>query len=195
MKKRNHFPKNTLLVLFFLSLLLLIIIANMVKQKEEPKEIQIIKKEAPIIDYTNFELAMSHLKQQETLSLISYEMDGHTYIGYGQQIKNSPKEKEITEAEAETMLKETFQNYLLFVNKRYDIYGNELLALSLLWYNVKPESIRNSKLEQELQKNRSDWNKDVIRDSWLSLCNFQGKQHEKLKERREFEVKLFFATN
>jgi len=64
------------------------------------------------------------------------------------------------------------------------------LALALLWYNVSPKAIYNADLHKLILSGSED--NMAIRNSWISLCNFQGKPHKKLKERREFEVGLYF---
>lgn len=154
-------------------------------EKEQPQE-QITNE--IVIDYTNYDLCINHLKEYEGLSLKPYLLDGHYYIGYGQQIKNPSID--INQKEAERMLKETFDWYILFVNKKYDVYGDKALALALLWYNVKPSSILKSDLHYCIINDIEDAMR--IRESWLSLCNFKNRKHTKLKERRQFEVNLYF---
>jgi len=141
-----------------------------------------------VIDYISWDMALEHIKHNETLQLEAYELDGHCYIGYGKQC--SKNQQPITEAEADRLLETTLKHYVEYVSETYNVYGEKALALALLWYNVSPNSILNSDLHYCIKNNIED--PERIINSWLSLCNFQGKPHKKLQERRQFEINMYF---
>ena len=141
-----------------------------------------------VIDYTTYNICIKHIKEYEGFRSEPYELDASWYVGYGQQTMDITTS--MTEQEATLLLQDTFDWYITFVVNKYNVYGDKALALALLWYNVSPTAILSSNVNVLILEGSEDYM--AIRDSWMSLCNFQGKPHKKLQERRLFEVSLFF---
>lgn len=168
-----------------ISIIILYILVFFNMKKKECVKVQLQKE--VVINYSDYNLAKEFIKKSEGLRLETYELDNNFYIGYGQKV--SKQHPNITELQADSMLEKTLFSKLYYVVNRYDVTGNEALALAMLFYAVKPSAIRNSNLNRELLTTKDS---TVIRNSWTSFCLFQGKPHRKLKERREFEVNLYF---
>ena len=185
MKLKNFIP--IIVAILFVILLILAIRINKehFKQEKQTKDTTIHE---IVIDYTTYEQCIQHLKEYEGFRSKPYELDGGWYIGYGQQTKSFADT--ISDVQADSMLRETFDWYVELMPKMYEVYGDKALALALLWYNVSPTAIRGSMLHKLILNGSND--NMAIRDSWMSLCNFQGKPHKKLQERRLFEVCLYF---
>ncbi len=141
-----------------------------------------------VLDCYTYDMCIEHIKEYEGFRSEPYELDGSWYIGFGRQVHKT--QTRITEEEATIQLQETFDWYIRFVVDKYNVHGEKALALALLWYNVSPKAILSSNVNVLILGGSTD--NIAIRESWLSLCNFQGKPHVKLRERREFEVGLFF---
>ncbi len=141
-----------------------------------------------VLDCYTYDMCLEHIMLYESYRSEPYELDGAWYIGYGKLC--SPDNPPITEVQATIQLQETFDWYIRFVVDKYNVHGEKALALALLWYNVAPTAILSANISLLMLNNSTD---DLaIRESWLSLCNFQGKPHVKLRERRLFEVNLYF---
>lgn len=141
-----------------------------------------------IIDKTDYDLAVQKIKEGEGLRLKPYILDCGMYIGYGHKI--SDKNLIITESQADSLLQGILFKKIKYVNREYGFYGNKALSLGMLYYTCKPSSIKKSKLHKQLKSNQPD--NEIIRESWESFCYFNGKENKRMKERRKFEVDLFF---
>jgi hypothetical protein len=143
-----------------------------------------------VIDAVNYQLAVNHIKYYEvdTFRTHAYDLDGDVYIGYGHLVQ-SGYSKPITESQGDSILQADLMRCIQYVNKKYDVWGDQALALALLYYNVSWKSIHGSQLHQQLLGEK---NEEKMKPSWLSLCRFRGKEHRLLKERRIFETNLFF---
>lgn len=152
------------------------------------KEDKVVKITSSItLDYTNYILAKEYIKKSEGLMLEPYFYSSHWYIGYGYQIFKPCKS--ITEFQADSLLDLALQQKIFYVSNKYKVIGNQALALGMLFYAIKPTSIKKSVLHKELLSTKND---SLIQKSWLSFCYYEGKEHKKLKKRREFEVNLFY---
>lgn len=178
---------NVLILLFLFVILVFTVKQHSKKEKQEIfEEVEQISVE---VDYTNYYLAIEEIKRGESLQLEPYFLDKNWYIGYGYQTKHPSTN--ITEEQADSLLDLAYKQKLRYVNKTYHVFGNEALALAMLYYATKPISIRKSILHRELLSENPDSSSIYV--SWVSFCNFQGKEHPKIKKRREFEVNLFFT--
>jgi GH24 family phage-related lysozyme (muramidase) len=180
--------KTKLDLLFFVSLIISFLAIIFLSISLTKEQCVTIENKEVVVDYTNYTLALEHIKTSEGLRLKTYELDGGHYIGYGHKVKKS--HPPITEQQADSMLIEIFNQKLFYVSNRYDVTGNQALALAMLFYAVKPSSVTRSVLNDTLLSSVKD--SASIVNSWASFCMFQGKTHPKLKKRREFESNLYF---
>ncbi len=163
-------------------------------EKEVAAELQITQMPpVVIVDATDFNLAVSYIKQSETFQPVPYRLGIHWYIGYGHQIKKNENFKEISKQKADDILHEDLMNMVQYASVRYNLFGSQALAVGLLFYNVRHSSICSSVMDSELKKGPTCWDEKKIQESWAKLCRFENKEHAGLRERREFEIKLFFG--
>lgn len=160
--------------------------------KETLKETE-TRKCAVVIDGTDWHSSVSHIKQTESFQPIQYQLGNYWYIGYGHQIKSGECWEQISESQATEILENDLLRMIHYVSSRYDVTGNQSLALGMLFYNVRHSSICSSVLDSELKKGPKCWDEDKMRESWAKLCRFNGKEHPGLRARREFEIRLFFS--
>ena len=154
-----------------------------------------------IIDGVNYQLALQHLRECEGLSLEAYQQGDKWYIGYGHQIQPSQEflYDGCTQAYAESLLERDLQHCILFASKRYNLTGNQALAVGLLMFNLGAGRVRQYYIDGEphttmvhaMLIGKEDFDEDVFRTSWLSFCRNNGKVSGKLKQRRQFELNLF----
>lgn len=188
MTKHNRFG---LMLLFIVSILFLI---THVKEGYIV-EVPTLEKSYNItlrFDYTNYDIALEQIKKYEGLRLESYKLPGddHYYIGYGHQYPTDPSNIDLEKAER--LLRADFDQRLLYVSRTYFVTGNKALALAMIYYNVRPSSIRSSYMHEAIMTQKhlltNTWDTIGISQSWLSF----DMNHKKMHERREFELKLFF---
>ncbi len=174
-----------ILVLFICHAGILIISGTILSENENKAPIQ---PSVVVIDCTNFELAVKKIKEGEGFRSEIYQLDGNNYIGYGYQV---PKDyiKTITEKEADSLLRDILIKKIEYVSREYELYGNQALALGMLYYACKPSSIKKSRLHKQLKSENPDY--EIVQDSWESFCYFKGKKNNRMQDRRKFEYKLF----
>ena len=160
--------------------------------KETLKETGMRKCEV-VIDGTDWHSAVSHIKQTESFQPNQYQLGNYWYIGYGHQTKSGECWEQISESQATEILENDLLRMINYVSSRYDVTGNQSLALGMLFYNVRHSSIYSSVMDAELKKGPFYWDEEKIQESWAKLCRFGGKEHAGLRERREFEIRLFFG--
>jgi GH24 family phage-related lysozyme (muramidase) len=177
------------ILIFFGSLIVSLLIIVSISVTLTKKQCTIIENKEVMIDYTNYTLAIEHIKASEGLRLKTYELDDNYYIGYGHKVNKS--HPPIIKQQADSMIMSIFNQKLFYVSNKYNVTGNQALSLAMLFYAVKPSSIRCSVLNNELLSSIKD--STSIVNSWTSFCIFQNKVHPKIKKRREFEVNLFFT--
>jgi GH24 family phage-related lysozyme (muramidase) len=152
------------------------------------------------INSTNWMLALNHIMEYEGLKLEPYNCNGMNYIGYGHQItsKDNYLLNGISKEYALLLLENDLKTRVIYASTKYKLSGDQALALGMLFYNVKPSSIRKTRLHEELNNNSVlglTFNNDIVIDSWMSLCKFNGSKHPKLLNRRCFELMLFYNEN
>lgn len=147
------------------------------------------KRKEVIEKYSHIELIDSyiidHIKEYEQFKSKPYKLGGFWLIGYGHLITKNEKFTTITEEEATRLLMKDLLNNIK-INRVVVKYSNfnQLLAISLLTYNVGVGKFQSYKLFDSINEN-----KDC--SIWLNYCYFNNKKHKKLLERRKFEYELF----
>lgn len=156
-----------------------------------------------IIDNTSWLLAVDHIKHHETLSVEPYEESGRFYVGYGHQIrKGETFQLPMSEELAEKILLEDLSQNISATAGRYNLFGNQALALGLMAYNRGASATCSGSLNDLLRMllqskdifSDPQWRKRLS-DCWMSYNRFNGKPHTLLTQRRRFELDLFFSPN
>jgi hypothetical protein len=171
------------------------------------------KERAPImcnrvqIDCTTHNMAVKHLMEHEGFAAFPYEQNKNRYIGYGHQISSERSflNQGITLEHARELLTRDLEHCVLVANREFDLFGNRALAVGMLIFNTglsgmkwwKPDGVTREMTTLcrllIIQKDRvlTEKEQSDLRNSWLSFDKFRGQPHRKLKERREFEVKIY----
>ena len=102
----------------------------------------------------------------------------------------------ITAEYADTLLINDINHRILTANRYYDVTGDHALAVAMLMYNIGDGRIAKSGDDYTtIHKMLSGWipfEDHAFRVSWISFCKIDGKENRRLRERREFEMKLWF---
>lgn len=146
-----------------------------------------------IIDGTDWNASVNYIKKTESFQPVPYQLGGYWYIGYGHQIRPGECWEQISEHQATELLEKDLLHLINYSSSRYKLTGSQSLALGMLFYNVRHSSICSSVMDAELKKGPKCWDEEKIQESWAKLCRFEGKEHAGLRERREFEIRLFFG--
>ena len=132
--------------------------------------------------------AINHIKEYECFKSKPYLLNKRWYIGYGHLILKNETFTSITEEEATTLLIKDLNSNMNINNLNFegviDLKYNQLLAISLLTYNVGVSKFKSFDLCDSIVEN-----KDC--SIWINYCYFKNKKHKKIMERRKFEYKLF----
>jgi hypothetical protein len=195
-----------IITLIGLSIVAVLLIRHM-KQPITAKERAPIMCNRVQIDCTTHNMAVKHLMEHEGFAAFPYEQNGNRYIGYGHQLNASRSflNNGITLEHAKELLKRDLEHCVLVANREFDIFGNRALAVGMLIFNTglsgmkwwKPDGVTREMTTLcrllIIQKDRVLTEKEQIdlRNSWLSFDKFRGQPHRKLRERREFEVKIY----
>ena len=97
---------------------------------------------------------------------------------------------------AEQLLQKDVSDIMLYVNDRYKLVGNKLIAVTMLAYNIGIGKLNNyiGDVLEAYIADGCDYNGEKLRRFWLSLCHYNNSVNKELKERREEEVGIFFAN-
>jgi len=153
------------------------------------------------VNSVSYMLALDEIRKYEGLRLEPYDYKGNWYIGYGHLIKKREPllHNGITEQEAEAILNEDLDRRIIYAHKRYNVVGDKALALAMLIYNLGDikyfKDINGVRHVTTVHKMLSGWipfDDHAFRVSWISFCKIDGKENRRLRERREFEMKLWF---
>lgn len=129
-----------------------------------------------------------HIKKYECYRSKPYVLNKKWYIGYGHLILHNENFTSIDENEATKLLIKDLQSNININNLNFegviDLKYNQLLAISLLTYNIGVTKFKTYDLYDSIM-NKKDCS------IWLKYCHFRSKKHKKLLERRIFEYKLF----
>ena len=152
--------------------------------KEVPKQ--------PIIsiDYTDWLMAIEHIKSYEGYSDTPYQLlpDTNWYIGYGYKMTDKEQFNTITEAIGDSLMESVLIDKILYCNRVYDVNGNKALALGLVHYRCGRGLFRTFNLHKHLLSG----NKDSIKKEWLDINRFDTiKPHKQTQERANFEYNLY----
>lgn len=143
------------------------------------------------IDTVDWILAIDYIKNAEAFSPKPYSLSGNQFIGYGHMITNKESFGIISEEQATKIMEDDLLQCIRYASIRYHLTGNQAFAVGMLFYGTKHSIIFKSQLHTELCKGPDKWNEQMIKDSWISFCMFNGKQHQKIKARRQYELNLF----
>ncbi len=151
------------------------------------------------INSVDWRLALDHIRAFETLKTEPYKDRDEYYIGYGHQIQDNEAflMNGITEECAEDLLVNDMENMVIIASNKYNLTGNKALALAMLMFNLGVSGFRCDKNNQAttlylMLKGVQPFDKDSFRRSWESFCNYNGKEHKQLRERRRYECNLYF---
>ena len=142
------------------------------------------------IDYTNWLMAIEHIKSYEGYSDTPYQLlpDTNWYIGYGYRMTHKGQFNNITEAIGDSLMESVLINKILYCNRVYDVNGNKALALGLVHYRCGRGLFRTFNLHKHLLSG----NKDSIKKEWLDINRFDTiKPHKQTQERANFEYNLY----
>lgn len=174
------------------------------KQKPEPTEIYphtervdstltIVERELAIIPYdTVYEQAIAYLKEYESFRAVPYrDVNGEWTIGYGHQMIDSYwKWKDtISESAADSLLRSDLNKYIGKVAVMYEMNEYRTLAIALFNFNCGSGAYKGSTL-RKLVETDQPIDDEIVK--WCH-CKIDGEtvQHEKLKARRMFELKIY----
>lgn len=124
------------------------------------------------------------LRKYETFQNAPYKLGDYWYIGYGHLTSDSISD--ITKKQASLLLENDFAKNLKHFNNIKDHRRRYLLAM--LSFNIGIGKVLRSSLYND---NLND--KDFI-STYLNYSNFNGIFHKRLYQRRENELKLFYAS-
>lgn len=145
-----------------------------------------------IIDYSDLDDVIAHLKQYENFSSTPYQNlpDTNWYIGYGYQIPKDFPFTNITKQQGTELLMEVLTQKLDFVKRTYGFNGSKALAVAVLCYRWGEGNLIDSKLHKALLED--DMINIVL--EWSNINKYNGKDHKLVNERMEFELRMFFKN-
>lgn len=155
-----------------------------------------------VIDQVSWNIAVQHIMASESFSADVYVENGRSFIGYGHMIRpNEQFSAPINQDVALQLLEDDFSSHLVPAASRYNLFGNQALAIGLMAYNRGVASTCSGCLDEFLSMYKINplisqspsWRND-IRSCWLSFVNFNGAPHRLLVARRNFEIDLFFSN-
>ena len=139
---------------------------------------------------TTYEKAVDHLKYHEGFrATVYYDVDGSKTIGYGHHLLKNENYTHITESKATSILKKDLQVRMEYVEDKYDVGGDTLLALTLFSFNLGTGG-----LDKAISKGLLD-NPDKL----LQYCHYRTRNKEgvervhtskRLLARRKYELRL-----
>ena len=142
-----------------------------------------------VIDYTDYELCLSHIKEMEGFRATSDSKEGQPLVGYGFS-KWVYDGKTITKQQADSVLRYHFDQKIRLAYQLTQLSGRKLLAVACLLYNLKPGSVEKSSLPGAIMRHDST----EIRNCWLSFSCFKGKRLPGLEKRRRLWEYNFFNS-
>jgi GH24 family phage-related lysozyme (muramidase) len=140
---------------------------------------------------TIYQMCINHIMEYEGFSPTPYKLGSFKYIGFGHQIRNNDKFK-ITIDEAEELLVIDFNKRIDIARKMYPTKTiNKHYAIALFMYNLGSQTWRNSSMNKMLN-GTLDYTPEMFIAVWSSYCKYGNRINQKLVERRNFELKLYF---
>jgi len=199
MKKEKIMVTIIMNMSIIIALSIAVVVLMLISIRREKDIQKIVYVNTIAIDYSLYDVMMSNIKSREGLSLKAYEQGGKYYIGYGHQIRRTEqylRDTSITIEYAEQLLQKDVSDIMLYVNDRYKLVGNKLIAVTMLAYNIGIGKLNNyiGDVLKAYIADGCDYNGEKLRRFWLSLCHYNNSVNKELKERREEEVGIFFAN-
>lgn len=132
----------------------------------------------------DFEKAVQMIKKYETLHSARH----WPLVGYGHKVQpgeNFKKGVALTEAQADKLLRKDLKKMI----DCFKEYGKDSLLLGLLAYNVDPGRVNKSEIVRMLKNGNRN-----IKNAFLGMCRYKGREHKQIKSRRIEEYSNFFHT-
>lgn len=140
-------------------------------------------------DHDQYEICIEHLQKYEGFrSKVYLDTDGSPTIGYGHHLSKNENYNNISESFGASLLKKDFNKRIKFVYDNYKLTRGELLAVSLLAYNTGTGNVQKQ-IRSGLLDNY---------ERSIKYCRYYSKKYkkwitsERLRERRKFEITLFY---
>lgn len=141
---------------------------------------------------TCYENAIAHLKEYEGFREKPYkDMDGSWTIGYGHHMIDGywKWNETMSEYSADTLLRSDLNKRIENVLRMYDLQGYRALAIALFIYNCGSTAYDGSTLRKLVDEGKP------IDEEIVKWCHYTNKgvtfTNERMKERREFELKIY----
>jgi GH24 family phage-related lysozyme (muramidase) len=182
-------PSVTVITLLIVIILMTVIYGIMIFKYMNALEATILSVSV-IIDYSDLDDAVAHIKKYEDFSSTPYQNlpDTNWYIGYGYQIPKDFPFTNITKQQGTELLMEVLTQKLDFVKRTYGFNGSKALAVAVLCYRWGEGNLIDSKLHKALLENDMI---DIVLE-WSNINKYNGKDHKLVNERMEFELRMFF---
>jgi len=139
-----------------------------------------------------YSIVIENLKKLEGLRLKSYNGVGGRTIGYGHQIGENFTKSEITIEQADSILKNDYDNAINFVRKETGFnehnFPEKLLALASFAFNVGEGMFLKSRLLLYVKGNKL---LEEIKAEFERWVKANGKENKNLKRMRDFEFNLY----
>jgi GH24 family phage-related lysozyme (muramidase) len=159
------------MVRLFISIILLLMPVNPLKPPKQALKFN-------YSENNDYEYLISVIKKYEVFRSYPYELFGQTYIGFGSMIKTD----HLTEQKADSVLRNEFNNNLLFVMKKGRFLSRKKqLLIAALNFNIGCSKI----LKSGIYNNDSTFAEKYVKYSYIN-----GKWHKKLNQRRKEEIKI-----
>gem|GEM_PF-2090267 len=131
---------------------------------------------------------MTIIKKSESLQLEAYACPaGYTTIGYGHLITSQEPYllDGISEAQADSLLRQDLGYCRDFVQRTLHLEGNQLKAISLFCFAFGSAKLYRSTLFQKIKEN------EPIDEEIVKWCKLNGKPSKRLIEARELELAIY----
>ena len=146
----------------------------------------------PMLNWNeNFERTIEFIKKNEGFSATVYICPGgYKTIGYGHVISDSTSFGELTEKQADSLLRADFKNALKAIESTIDLPANQKLAMAHFVFNRGIGTFINSGLKEKIEKGQP------IDDQLMQMCFYTNKDGKRIKSQlalniRKWEINLF----
>ncbi len=130
----------------------------------------------------DFEKAVQMIKKYETLHSARH----WPLVGYGHLVQPGEHFKRgstLSESQADALLRKDLKKMV----DCFKSYGKDSLLLGMLAYNVGPGRVNKSSVVKLLKNGNRN-----IKDAFISMCKYKGREHKQIKSRRIEEFTTFF---
>lgn len=182
-----------ILFLLILSLSIVLPISSGSLRPENVEKVPSFLELKPLYSVEEYELVISKLKEWEGYRPTVY-LDSKGYaIGYGHVLKKFDGHlfsATLSEYEADSILREDFDNMMDYAYKLTRLEGSRLLSVSALLFNVGTYEFSKSRLLKKVLSNDSN-----IEKEWLSWCHYYASglyiRSGHLLKRRVWEYNMY----